>query len=508
MKFLSPLLLPFLTLFAACSSGSLDGTPTAPPGDGDVAPVPDAGTPDAPEIGVEGMFARGAHALPGGGLIVLYEKPVHTKERWGRPLRSVVWTDDFGRASARRDASVGRELLDAVVHPSGDITIVEASNEGYFLVRLDAHRSVRGETHLVDDEILTDPPALGPAESRSPIEEVTHDTARLAAVGEGVFLGTRTGRHSVIAYRIDFEGSAFGVRSRTLIVPAHGITPTAMYGGTYDTFGQLDAHYGVFVAVDSSNMGWVGVGHARIELGAMVKAHAKVFGEALETDPDWLDAYVTRVSPDGKRLGTSVISTPNDEQLYGLRAIDDAVYALGRSEQWNAEGTGFDAMVARVDRHGAVALTTFDVDRGDIAFDVVAPKVGGLVVVGASGYSQNPAGASVSEESRTFARWFTGDGSTAMLDVPNGPRHNEVRFGIEHDGGLLVGGMLDGPGTHSADGDLSLLRARAFVTQARLPDSRMGTDLLAKPPIRRMCQGSRFAASTSTARLPMHRIEQ
>jgi hypothetical protein len=35
-------------------------------------------------------------------------------------------------------------------------------------------------------------------------------------------------------------------------------------------------------------------------------------------------------------------------------------------------------------------------------------------------------------------------------------------------GRVLVGGMLDGPGTHSGDSDPTLVRARGFLTEVSL----------------------------------------
>lgn len=463
------------------SPGAVTDTASGPPpsplpdgsagetGDGE-AGAPPIDAPTAIDVRTAGTFVRAARRAPHGDLVVVYETPVHLMVGWGEPVREIAWLDAAGHERARRGATPGRELLDVAVHPSGEATILEASRDGYFLVRISAAGAALGETALVDDAILTDPPALKPSESRSRIETITHDTGRVASDGERVFLATRTGRHSVVAYRLTWDGAAFAIESRTLVVPAHSITPTALHGGSYDTFGQLDAHYAVSVAVDDARVGWVGVEHARLESGAMVRAHAAVFGESLATDPDWLDAFVTRVAPSGARLGTSVVSTPDDEQLYGLRAIGTSVYALGRTEHWNAQGTGFDALVAKIDARGEVTVRSFDVDAGDIAFDVAPAANGALIVVGASGYAQNPNGASISEASRAFAVRLDPNGTITRLVVPHGPRHNEARvvvggpaWGRGSPAPLVIGGMLDGPDTHSADGDASLLRADGFL---------------------------------------------
>lgn len=240
--------------------------------------------------------------------------------------------------------------------------------------------------------------------------------------------------------------------------------PTALNGGTYDTFGQLAAHYAVRVAVSESGLGFVGVAHARLDPRPMLRAHEVVFGERLTGDDDALDAYVTRVDRAGVRLGTSVVTTSGDDQLYGLRAIGEVAYALGRTEHWNEQGTGFDALLARIDADGRVAVREIEVDRGDIAFDVARDSAGALVLVGASSYWQNPHGASLSEESRAFARRLYDDGTSADIDLADGPRHDEARFAVPWpDGRLWIGGMHDGPGTHSADADATALRARGFT---------------------------------------------
>jgi hypothetical protein len=273
----------------------------------------------------------------------------------------------------------------------------------------------------------------------------------------------------VLLYRFSHGAGAFVRKARTLVEPAISIAPVGLTGGSYDTFGQVESQYHVHLAVDRAGTSYVGVRHPHLSSEHLPRAHKAVFGEDLKGDPDALDIYVTRVSADGVRLGTSVVSTPEDDELYGLRAVGEAAYAVGRNERWNEEGTGHDALVGRVDgATGTVAVRTFDVQRGDVAFDVAPAKEGRLLVVGASGYTQNPHGASISEASDTFARWLSPDGTLEPAPLPNGPRHNEARVVVPLDDGLfLVGGMLDGPGTHSADGEPAALRAAGFVIPVR-----------------------------------------
>ncbi|HET9933982.1 MAG TPA: hypothetical protein VFQ35_24935, partial [Polyangiaceae bacterium] len=310
-------------------------------------------------------------------------------------------------------------------------------------------------------------PSLPEDAPATPIEPNTHDTGRLQPLGEQVVIATRTGRHSVIAYRYDFRDAHFEPEMRALVVPPVSMYGVGLTGGSHDTFGQLDTQFAVHLAVDDASTIYVAVQHPHDGSANLVKAHKKVFGEDLVGDPDSLDIYVTRLALDGTRLGTSVVGTPELDELYGLRAGKSAAYVAGRKEYWNDAGTGFDALAAEVDgKTGAVRVTELDVDRSDIAFDVAPLSDAELLIVGASGYSQNPHGASVSEESQGFAYVLAEGGAKRALLVPNRQRHNEVRsLARDADGRWFSAGMLDGPGTHSGDADATLVRADGFLTE-------------------------------------------
>jgi hypothetical protein len=109
--------------------------------------------------------------------------------------------------------SVGK-LLDAALHPSGEVTALLASDAGFALARYDASGALRAAAAFRDDAIAKDPPAMKPGESQAPIEEHLHDAGRIAADGEGLFLATRTGRHSVVAYGLRFEATGCPGRRR------------------------------------------------------------------------------------------------------------------------------------------------------------------------------------------------------------------------------------------------------------------------------------------------------
>ncbi len=453
-------------LLAACAPSPDPARSPAPDPARSPAPSP---APEDLDLRLDDGFARAAHVHANGDLALVVERPVHLHTRHGRPDRRILLFDSTGAPRGQVEAAPSRTLLDVAVHPSGEGTVLEAGDDGYHLVRIDRAGARLREVLLVDPAIATDPPLLRDGEPSGPIELHTRDTGRLVADGEGLVVATRTGRHSVVAYRVS---AALVVEARTLVVPAHAIYPVGLTGGSYDTFGQLDAHYGVHVARDASGVVYVGVQHARVDSLALVEALSSVFGDVVFGDPDGRDLYVTRIAPDGRRLGVVAVGTAEEDQLYGFRATEDGVLLVGRSEIPDETGTGFEALVARVDGKGVASVQRFDVARGDVAFDAV-PVAGGVLVVGASAYVQNPHGASISEEATSFAGVLASSATSLhaeLASLPASPRQSQVRFAVPlADGRVLVGGMLDGPGTHSADLDPALLRARGFVTVRALP---------------------------------------
>ncbi len=413
---------------------------------------------------------RKAHPLADGAL-VLIDPPLNLNVDWGHPRRELRAVDAGGHERWHLSSATDRELLDFAAHPSGEVTALFASAAGFRLVRLDAAGVVRADFALVDDAIDTDPPQLPAGVVTGQIETSTHDAGAVAVLGEDAVVAVRTRRHSVVAHRFAFANGAFAPRYRTLVVPGYPIGAIGLTGGTYDTFGAVDSQFFVHLAIGPEGTTYVGIRHPELSADRLVKVIKDVFGETLATDPDWTDSYVTRLAPTGARLGISVVGTERPDEVFGLRAVTGGVWVLGRNEVWNAQGTGFDAFIGHVDgATGAATVRSLDVDLGDIAFDAAPLPGGEVIVVGASGYAQNPSGASITEASAPFARWLRADGSVVAVPLPTGPRHNEGRF-IEllPTGRLLVGGMLDGPGTHSSDGDWSLLTARGFLTEVTLP---------------------------------------
>ncbi|HEY3253411.1 MAG TPA: hypothetical protein VGJ91_05665, partial [Polyangiaceae bacterium] len=385
----------------AGDAGSADNAGTA----GDAGSADNAGTAgDAgktdPALDLRGVYVK--KARPGGdGTLLLLDKPLALSVDNGSPQRELV--HERASRGARRIASstATRFLIDFTRHPSGELTLLFSTSAGYELERRTEEGELLSRRALDDEQIDADPPTLtGPPSS--PMEPLTRDAGRLEAAAEDAIVAARSGRHSVIAYRFDRE---LARTWRTLVVPAYPLYGIGLTSGSYDTFGQLACHTSVHLAVDDDGRVYVAVQHPHSGEDSLLQAYEQVFGETLVGDPMGLDIYVTRLDAAGQRLGTSVVGTPEQDELYGLRAAPSSAIAMGRTNYPNATGTGFDALLARVDGStGSVELRELDVERGDLAFDAAVLSDDSWLVAGVSGYDQNPNGASISEASVAFVR--------------------------------------------------------------------------------------------------------
>ena len=138
------------------------------------------------------------------------------------------------------------------------------------------------------------------------------------------------------------------------------------------------------------------------------------------------------------------------------------------------DGHGWNGfLVHLVDGETAPRLRVeVDLERSAALSDVAAHGEAGWVVAGRSGYWQNPRGASISEEATSELLLLDGAGAVhRRRTLPQGARHNAA-LGLAPLPGrakrYLVGGLSNGPGSHSADGDPALLQADGWLLRAAL----------------------------------------
>jgi hypothetical protein len=101
-----------------------------------------------------------------------------------------------------------------------------------------------------------------------------------------------------------------------------------------------------------------------------------------------------------------------------------------------------------------------------VLFDVAALDSGRYLGLGTTGYIQNPSGESISEAAQPLLVLLNSDGSLAQnLGYIGGDRHNQLTTIAPLKGRWLLGGMTNGPGTHSGDTNRELIVADGFLRE-------------------------------------------
>ncbi len=446
------------TLLVACGGGATD-----------IEESPETGTVD---ISVAGQTVTKVRAA--GNDVAFLGEELNSIFEDG-PRRSLLLVKGSGEPLHPYATPAGWSLADFAMHPSGDLSLVLTTAREVRLVRLDHNGSVRSDQSFVDPAAATDPffnyeGGLKDDESLQPA--LMHDAARLAPLGESLLLVLRTGRNAIVAYRLDPDvDSTYRRVWRTLVEPGASIFGEGITSGTFDVFGQLQNHLRVLIDADAAGILAIGIVEAPM-LNFTFQAHVDYFHEPIAASTGIL---LTRVrAEDGRRLGSTVIDTRQRAELHGLRASAHGFALVGRVlSEVRPDGTGWDAFAASVAQDGSLgSYNTIDVDRGDVLFDIAQLSSGRYLALGTTGYVQNPAGASISESAQPLLVLLGSDGSLIQsLSFPAGPRHNQLTTLVRIDGGWLLGGMINGPGTHSGDIDRALLVADGFLRQrSDLPD--------------------------------------
>ncbi len=432
---------------------------------------PTAGVVEAPppatiDISVSGQTVTKVRAA--GNVIALLEEQLTSIFESG-PRRTLALVKGDSESLQPYVTPAGWSLVDFVVHPSGNLSLVLTTSKEVRLVRLGTTGSVLSDQSFVDPAAATDPyfdytNSLRDDNALQPV--LMHDAARLAPLGESLLLVLRTGRNAVVAYRLDQDvNGAYRQKWRTLVEPGASTLAIDLTDGTFDVFGQLQNHIRVFADVDTTGTLAIGVVEAPFS-NYTFRAHADYFNEPIAAS---VGVLLTRVETEnGRRLGTTVIDTQQRAELHGLRADSKGFALVGRVlSEVRSDGSGWDAFATFVGRDGSPGeYNIVDVNQGDVLFDIAELPSGRYIALGTTGYTQNPTGDSISEAAQPLLVLLNPNGSLAQnLGFSAGPRHNQLTTVVSLDGGWLLGGMVNGPGTHSGDTDPALLRADGFLRE-------------------------------------------
>jgi hypothetical protein len=455
----------FLTLCIAVALASCGGG-----GSGSTVQTTPAPTPPASiDVAIPGMAV--IKVQDGAQGVTLMSEKLTSLLQSG-PERSITLLDNNGATTGRYSAPSGWALIDFTQHPSGEVSAVLSTARTVRLVRIDRAAVVRNDFALTDAQAPNDPfyDNGGVRDDGSMLPVPTRDAVRLAAIGENLAVGLRTGRNAVVAYRFDYmEATSYTRIWRTLVEPGLTMFAVGITSGSFDVFGALENHWHVHLDADAAgNVAVAVIGQQFID--PLFGVHADFFKEPTNVTTGLL---VTRIAPDGQRVGSTVIDTVQQSELYGLRLNDTDIALVGRvfSEKRD-DGTGWNAYAAHVDRTNGALLSyrVINLDRGEVLFDIAPLAQGRFLVAGAAGYSQNPTGASISEQTTPLLAVLEPDGTLEQrIDVVAGARQNQLRSLAARNSNWLVAGMVDGPGTHSGDGNPALILADGFVREITIP---------------------------------------
>src|SRR6266403_1640301 len=345
------------------------------------------------------------------------------------PQRTLAIVQSDGHTVLPYTPPSGWSLDDFAVHPSGDISAILTTATDVRIVRLDPTGSIRSDQLFLDPSSPTDP----------------------------------------------FFNYAGGIKNdnalqpawRTLVEPGSSILQVSITSGSFDVFGQLQNHLRIFVDVDAGTPATLAVGVVNTPFANFTfRAHSEYFAEPIAASTG---ALLTRVaSSDGRRMGSTVIDTHDLAELHGVRATPGGFVLVGRVlSEVRSDGSGWNAFAAFVGRDGAPGpYSVVDVDRGDVLFDAAVLPGGRYLALGNTGYLQNPSGASISEAAQPLLALLNSDGSLVQnLGYTGGPRHNQLTTIASRNGRWLLGGMINGPGTHSGDADRKLIVADGFLRE-------------------------------------------
>ena len=424
--------------------------------------------PPANGVNLTAMGQTVTKARTRGSEVVVLEERLNSIFEDG-PKRTLAIVQSDGNTVRPYTPPQGWSVVDFAVHPSGDISAVLTTATEVRIVRLDPNGSTRSDLMFADPTAASDPffnYAGGLKNDNALQPALMHDAARLAPLGESLAVVLRTGRNAIVAYRLDADASgAYRTAWRTLVEPGSSILLEGITSGSFDVFGQLQNHLRIYVDVEADATIGVGVVNAPMR-NYTFQAHAEYFNEPISASTGVL---LTRVAgADGSRLGSTVVDTHDQAELHGVRAVDGGFVLLGRVlSEVRPDGTGWNAYTAFVGRDGAPGpYSVIDVDRGDALFDVAALPGGRYLALGTTGYVQNPTGASISEAAQPLLVLLNHDGTLAQkLAFAAGPRQNQLTTIASLNGRWLIGGMVNGPGTHSGDADRALIVADGFLRE-------------------------------------------
>ncbi|MFO0560932.1 MAG: hypothetical protein U0269_23135 [Polyangiales bacterium] len=386
--------------------------------------------------------------------------------------RAIVRANGEGPSAVVFRAEGAERLAWAVAHPSGEWTAAVVDGIGAVsLVRGRADGSVRARVAADDPLFAADPlasfvDAAGPPRAAPIAPGRAQDSVRLAVDGEDALLTLTTYWGSVLAYRWRFVDGAFVRSTRTLLVPAGPLPVFIPDTASYDVFDAITSPWSTYPCVAPDGSAYVAVWIDQNRVRAINAAWSSTLS-LLRRDPTLTerpsDILVTRILADGTRSRSLVVGTADvDDEPFAIACSADGRVAIGgrHRREPGRDNTEFHGFVALVDGEGATfAPLSFDGDALTIVQAVAFDRGGAVLFGGSEGWTQNPVGVSVGSPGRPFLARWDGRGAPERSSVVPTRGHSELRaIATSPRSSVALGGIEDGPLSHSYDADRSALR--------------------------------------------------
>ena len=417
--------------------------------------TPVASVPDPREVRFAGTAAVRVSPARSGEWLLLFET-LQPQLLITSPIRSGGLLGAGPEIVRTYNAPEGWILIDAVAHPSGDVSVLSLRVDptaDYPLRAMISRFGASGE--VAELELLRLPPPSG-AEP-PPTFLASLDRARIVAHGEDLFAVVRWANNSVQAYRFGFEGGNWQQRWATWVEPPAPLLFLGIIGGGFDNFHQGDSPFFVYAGVDAEGNLYASVAST----ADVLPNHDAFFDENLmaQADPasfDFGTAIVTRITAQGTRSFARLMGIPGrNKRLLNMRVADDSVLLLGRVKTGDQSGSWDGWILSSQAATGQVRYErNVDVQNGDMFWDAAPLNNGRLLAVGSTNYTQNPSGLSVSDVRDSLALVLDSSGNVEKrIALPAGPagRGNEaMSVSLGDQDQVAISGVQNAPGTHAA----------------------------------------------------------
>ncbi len=379
------------------------------------------------------------------------------------------------------EPSIDERLTSAAVHPSGEWSATVVPRDGSIaLVRASADGTVRART-VLDDPTLKDERGAwtgSDAPERPVVTILSEDSVRAAADGEDLVVSLTTRWNSALVYRWRWDGRAWARGARTLVTPAVGMTPYIPDTASYDVFDAVVNMWSTQLCTDPAGRAYVANWMDRNR----IRAHNTTLGTSLQTIRTELDTthpsdlLVTRIDRDGRRVFQTLVGTPDvDDEAFGIACGSDRVAVVGRHRtERGRDNTEFHVFAAAVASDGrALGRLSFDARQLGLAQSAAIEDDGAVLLGGSEGWAQNPIGASVSGQGTPFLlRWTPGATTATRLAAPSVRGHGELRALARQGAFVWMGGVENGPLSHTYDGDRTQVRSDGWLFSVAREDPR------------------------------------